>query len=375
VAVAPQREQRRRPPSLPGYPAQVSIAPRTLLTFILLSATVLAVGGLAYVFRTILVQLLVATVLAMALEPLVQVFERRGIRRGGAIAITFALVAVALVGFAYLVFEPLVAELNRFANDLPDLLRELTHGRGRLGFLETRYHVVEEARAAVKQHGAEGATGTLSIVTQVVSTGGAILFVAFLTLFVLLGGRQWFDSLVRLVPASQTERVQRTGTGVSRAVGGYVSGNLLISVIAGSVTTIVLLATHVPYPVPLGLAVAVLDLLPLVGATIGTVLVGSVALTQGIPTAAIVVGAMLLYQQIENHTLQQLVYHRTVQLSPLAISVSVAAGAEVGGVLGALLGIPIAGALKVVFGELSGWAHERSSTSDAAADGSPTPSS
>ena len=288
----------------------MSIAPRTLLTFILLSAAVLILGGLTYAIRTILVQLLVATVLAMALEPLVQVFERRGIRQGesdrdhfhacGSRPRRVRVSRLRAPGFG----------AQSVANDLPGLLRELTHGRGRLGFLETRYHVVEEARAAVKRHGAEGATGTLSIVTRVVSTGGAIVFVAFLTLFMQLGGRQWFDSLVRLVPASQRARVQRTGTGVSRAVGGYVSGNLLISVIAGSVTTVVLLATHVPYAVPLGIAVAILDLLPLVGATIRTVLVGSVALTKGIPTTAIVVGAMLLYQQVENHTLQQLVYQR-----------------------------------------------------------------
>jgi predicted PurR-regulated permease PerM len=134
-----------------------------------------------------------------------------------------------------------------------------------------------------------------------------------------------------------------------------VTGNLLISVIAGTVTTLVLLATHVPYAVPLGLIVAVFDLVPLVGATIGTVIVGSVALTKGVSTAAIVVGVMIVYQQIENHTIQQLVYHRTVQLSALAISLSVAAGAELGGVVGALLGIPAAGALKVLFGEFAAW--------------------
>ena len=109
----------------------------------------------------------------------------------------------------------------------------------------------------------------------------------------------------------------------------------------------------------LGLLVGVFDLVPLVGATIGTVVVASVALTKGVPTAAIVVSALILYQQVENHTLQQLVYHRTVKLSALAISVSVAMGAELGGVVGALLGIPAAGALKVVFTELSDWRHER----------------
>jgi predicted PurR-regulated permease PerM len=119
------------------------------------------------------------------------------------------------------------------------------------------------------------------------------------------------------------------------------------------VTTLTLLATSVPYAVPLGVVVAIFDLIPLVGATIGTVIVAGVALTRGLTTAAIVVAVMIVYQQVENHTLQPLVYHRTVKLSPLAIAVSVAAGAEVGGVVGALLGIPFAGALKVVGRELA----------------------
>ena len=115
-----------------------------------------------------------------------------------------------------------------------------------------------------------------------------------------------------------------------------------------------------PYPIALGLLVAILDLIPLVGATLGTVVVAAVALaSQGWVTAAIVVVALILYQQVENHVLQQLEYHRTVQLSPLAIALSVAAGAELGGVVGALLGIPFAGAVKVVASELLAWRRER----------------
>ena len=89
--------------------------------------------------------------------------------------------------------------------------------------------------------------------------------------------------------------------------------------------------------------------------TLGTIVVAAVALTHGLATMAIVVAAMFIYQQVENHTLQPLVYHRTVQLSPLAIAVTVAAGAELGGVIGALLGIPAAGAIKVVTRELVAW--------------------
>jgi predicted PurR-regulated permease PerM len=151
-------------------------------------------------------------------------------------------------------------------------------------------------------------------------------------------------------------RLRRTGSGIATAVGGYVTGNLLISVICGTVTTSVLLATSVPYAVALGVVVGVLDLIPLVGATIGTVIAAAVALaTRGLWTAVIVVAVMLIYQQIENNGIQQLVYARTVKLSPLAIAVSVAVGAQVGGVIGVLLAIPFAGALKVVSREVVAW--------------------
>jgi len=122
------------------------------------------------------------------------------------------------------------------------------------------------------------------------------------------------------------------------------------------VTALVLTATGVPYAIALGLIVAIFDLVPLVGATIGTIIVATVALsTEGVVTAAIVVAAMIVYQQIENNLLQQLVYHRTVKLSPLAIALSVAVGAQLGGVVGALLGIPFAGTIKVVSNELIAW--------------------
>ena len=142
---------------------------------------------------------------------------------------------------------------------------------------------------------------------------------------------------------------------MTKAVGGYVLGNVLISVIAGTVASVVLLLTHVPYAIPLGLVVAVFDLIPMVGATLATVIVALVALTRGIGTCAIVVGAMVIYQLIENHFLTQAVYHGTVKLSLITIAISIAIGAELGGVAGAVMAIPIAGAIKVVVSEVLAW--------------------
>jgi predicted PurR-regulated permease PerM len=336
---------------------QVVVAPRTLVTLVVVALGAVLLLALAYAARGILIQLLAAVVLAMALEPFVRALERRRFRRGTAVGIAFTLAAVGVAAFAYLLIPPLVHEVTSFGQHAPDLLAKLTRGHGRLGFLERRFHVVEHARASIAKRGGAMllARPALHAAGGLLRTGAAVVAVAFLTLFVALGGRKWFDGFLEIVPEGSRERWRRGGVGVANAVGGYVAGNVLISLVAGTVTTAILIATHVPYPVPLGLLVAVFDLIPLVGATLGTVIVAAVALTKGVPTTVIVVAGMWIYQKIENHTLVPLVYHRTVKLSALAIAVSVAAGAEIGGIVGALLAIPIAGALKVVSRELLAW--------------------
>jgi predicted PurR-regulated permease PerM len=138
------------------------------------------------------------------------------------------------------------------------------------------------------------------------------------------------------------------GRDIYRTVGGYVTGNLFISLIAGGSTTIVLLILGVPYAVALGLIVAILDLIPLAGATIAAILIGTVAFLHTIPAGIVVVAFFLVYQQIENHFLQPVVYSRTVQLSPLAILIAVLVGAELAGILGALGAIPVAGTIQVL---------------------------
>lgn len=339
-------------------PPQVTIAPRSIATFIAFLLAGALLVALVLAAREVLTELLAAIVLAMALEPPVRTLQRRGIGRSGAVSITFLLAIAGACAFGYLLFPPLVDELAKFIRALPDLLQELTMGRGRFGFIETQFHVVENARAWVAKHGG-GVEAIGSPAFQVAGgllhTGVSLIAITFLTLFVGLSGYQWFDAFLRAVPDGSRERWCRVGKGISEAVGGYVFGNLVISVIAGTFTVALLLATRVPYPVPLGIIVGLLDLVPIVGATLAAVIVGAVALTKGIGVAAIVIAGMWLYQQIENNILVQVVYHRTVKLSALAIAVSVAAGAEIGGIVGALLAIPVAGALRVASREAMAW--------------------
>jgi predicted PurR-regulated permease PerM len=182
------------------------------------------------------------------------------------------------------------------------------------------------------------------VITFVVAT----VTVVFMTFFMLLEGPRWADRFFGLLRPESQPRWRAVGRNIYRTVGGYVTGNLLISVIAGVGTAIVLVIMGVPFAVALGLIVAILDLIPLAGATIAAIIVGLVAFLHSIPAGIVVVVFFIVYQQIENHVLQPIVYGRTVQLSPLVVLISVLIGAELAGVLGALGAIPVAGALQVL---------------------------
>ena len=143
-------------------------------------------------------------------------------------------------------------------------------------------------------------------------------------------------------------RWRRVGADISATVGGYVTGNLLISLIAGTSITIVLLIMGVPYAVALGLLVAVLDLIPLAGATIAGIIVVTISFLHSLPAGIVVAIFVIVYQQAENHVLQPVIYGRTVQLSPLVVLVAVLVGAKLAGVLGALGAIPIAGTIQIL---------------------------
>ena len=164
----------------------------------------------------------------------------------------------------------------------------------------------------------------------------------------LLEGPAWVERIYGLIPEPTRPRWRKVGGDIYRTVGGYVTGNLAISLIAGITSTIVLLVLGVPYAVALGLVVAILDLIPLAGATIAAVIVSAIGFLQSTTTGIVLVIFFVLYQQLENHVLQPLVYGRTVQLSPLIVLVAVLMGAKLAGVIGALGAIPVAGAIQVI---------------------------
>lgn len=351
-------------------PRLVFVRPGTVA--MVLSMTLLFAFALALVFLAwhVITWILIALFLALALNPAVAFFERRGLRRPLAATVVFLLALLGFAGIGLLFVPPLVREVGQLIDDLPQLLDDLAAGRGPLGFLEREYQIVERVREAVESRGEDRAgrllgltAPVLTVVAGIATAIAATVSIAVMTFFMLLEGPKWLARLTAAVPASSRPRWERVANGIYRTISGYVSGNLLISLIAGISSSAVMLAVGVPYAVALGVLVAILDLVPLAGAPLAAIVVTAIGFTQGLVPGLVVLGFFIVYQQIENHVLQPLVYGRTVELSPLAVVIAILLGVELAGVLGALAAIPVAGSLVVVLRELALYRRERATAS------------
>ncbi len=331
----------------------VDLRARTILRLLAIVIGVAVSLEVLWIARHVVAWIVIALFLALALDPLVGVIQRRSrLGRGLAISLAYLLLIVVIAGVGVSFVPKLVDEVNGFVQASPSYVHELTHGRGRLGFLERKYHVVEKVRAQVKKGGTTKVLGlsgaALSVTKSVITIIAATVTIVFLTFFMLLEGNDWMERCYSLFPEKSRLRFRKVGHDIYKTVGGYVTGNILISLIAGASSTVVLLVLGVPYAVALGLLVAVLDLIPLAGATVAGVVVTGVAFLHTVPAGVIVLVFFIVYQQLENHFLQPVIYGRTVQLSPLAVLISVLVGAELAGILGALAAIPVAGAIQVI---------------------------
>ena len=305
------------------------------------------VGNLAHQIRDVLVWTAAALFLAVALNPLVARLEPRVGRTAAALVVFLGFVVLLIATLAALV-APFVTQVDQLTTGLPNALQDARHNHT-FARLDSRFHLVEHARAhadAVPGY-VFGTAGTV--------LGGvvAVTTVLFLMVFLLIE----LPNLSRLVlgqlQPEQRERAVVIAQHANRQVGGYVFGNLVISVICGTVTWVSLYVLGVPYSLALAVFMAVFDIIPLVGATVGSIVViGAAFLLTGTTAGIAMFVIVMVYQQIENHVLQPLIYGRTVALSSLTVLLAVLVGGAALGLVGALLAIPIAGTLQTVVGEI-----------------------
>ena len=356
----------------------VAVRPRTVLLVLGIAVLVGVVLLLGYLAWHVLSWILIAILLAAALNPAVEAFERRGLSRLLASSLVFVLTLAVLIGIGFLVIPPLISQVADFIEAVPDFIDDITRGRGPLGFLQDDYQIVDRVREAIEKEGPAGVLGLseplLDVVRSVVTAVIGVITVTFLTFFMLLEGPRVIERTLALLPDPTRARYERVGREVYRTMSGYVSGNLLISLVAGIASTVVLFAVGSDYAIALGLLVAILDLIPLAGATLAAIIVSTVVLIETDWVRCLIVVAFFVgYQQLENHVLQPLVYGRTVQLSPLAVLCAELIGAELAGILGALIAIPVAGSLLAIGRELLVYRRESAIEAPVGVDLAPEP--
>jgi predicted PurR-regulated permease PerM len=341
----------------------VYFRPRAILIVLGIILSAAAILALLYLAWHVITWILIALFLALALNPAVEFFQQRGLPRGWSSFIVFFLALIAFTALGLLLIPPLVNQITAFVEDVPRLTEDLIAGRGSLGFLQDDYQLVDRVRDAVEEQGAGGVLGLtevgFALARGIISFVVGTVAIAFLTFFMLLEGPRLTQRFRDFLPETIRPRWERISSDIYRTVGGYVSGNLLISLIAGIVSAAVLFGLGSDYAVALAVLVAVLDLVPLAGATLAAVIVSTVVFIDlGWVRGVIIVCFFVLYQQLENHILQPVIYGRTVQLSPLTVLMAVLIGAELVGILGALAAIPVAGIVQAVFREILLWRRE-----------------
>jgi predicted PurR-regulated permease PerM len=314
---------------------------------------------LIYLLRQPLGWLVLAGFIAVAVSGPVRVFERR-MRRGLAIALVYLGVILLPFVIAGVLVPPIVDQANNLATNAPRYARDLTQTvqeNKTLHDLDRKYDLTKKIEEqASKLPGKVGdAAGVLaSVGAGIVSSIFAGITILILSIFMVGAAPRWRESFVRLHPEPRARALNRLFDRTGSAVGGYVRGALLQALIAGVASWIVLEILGVPYPVALALIIALLDLVPLVGATLGAILVGIVTLFNDFPTATLVWAVWsVVYQQIENTVIQPRIQSRAVQVEPFVVLVAVLFGSALFGVFGALLAIPAAATLQIAIYEYS----------------------
>lgn len=308
---------------------------------------------LLYLLNAVLLQLIIALLLAVVLEPLVCFFMRRRIKRVWSAFLSIVIAFASVVMVLGVIVTPLVTEGARLATNIPQIVSSLTQNPT-VATLNERYHLIDRLKETLQESTAKlaGASVPLfSVFGRIIGGASATAIIFVFAFFLLIDGPDAWRLLLSTVGDTQAKRLDRVAQKMTRAISGFITGNLFISLIAGFVGLITMVVLQIPYAFALAAFLAVLDLIPLVGAALATIVIALVALTQGFLVALVVVIILLTYQLIEGHVIQPLVYARAVSLSPLFIVLASVIGAELGGIIGVLLAIPAASVIQIIIGE------------------------
>lgn len=311
-------------------------------------------GSLLVSLGGVLVLVVVALFLAAGLDPSVRWLVRRGLKRPLAVAAVTLGVVVALVLFVVALVPVITEQVQAIADKAPGWLDDLAANR-QVQEIDDQFHVIDKAQDFVSQGDwASGLFGgVVGVSLAVLGFFGNAFIVTVLTLYFLASLEKTKQVLYDLAPASRRERVRDLGDEVVRSIGGYVSGAFVVATCAGVSSLIFLVVIGLgDYAVALAAVVALLDVIPMIGATIGAVLVTSIGLATDVKLGIACAIFYLVYQQVENYVIYPRVMAKSVNVPGVITVIAALTGAALLGVLGALLAIPTAAAVLLVLREV-----------------------
>jgi len=334
----------------------LNIPNRVIIRVLLL--VVAAVMGLAALKQAqhALILIFTALFLALALNGPVQWIAKRipGKRKGSrtaATAISFFVVILALAGFLFSIVPPLVKQTSNFINAAPGLVQQTRDDNSSIGRFVDKYHLQDEidkfSHQLSDRLGNIGGTA-VSSAAKLGSSIFSVLTILVFTFMMLIEGPRWVRFLRDMIPDEQHSRADRLAHDMYKVVKGYVNGQVMLALIAATLLLPALLILHVSYPAALFVVVFVCGLIPLVGHTIGAVIVTTVALFHSPWTAIIILAYYILYQQIENYIIQPRLQSNTTNMSPLLVFAAVIIGVSFGGLFGGLVAIPVMGCVRIL---------------------------
>jgi predicted PurR-regulated permease PerM len=317
-------------------------------------AVAIALAWLVVEMGQVLVLLGLALFIAVGLDPAVHWLHRRRLPRWAAVCVVLLAALALFVGFIALAVPVLVTQANVLAHQIPHYLRSLNNHNTTLGKLNKRYHLVTRLQQLIDKGGTSTlAHGVLGVGKAVFDVVAAAIVVIIVSIYLLADLPRVKRGLYRLAPGSRRARMVLLTDEIMARVGGYVLGNLLTSFIAGLGTWAWATIFGIPYALLLGLLVALLDLIPVVGSTIGGVIVALIALTVS-PTIAIATFAFyLVYRFLEDYLLTPRIMARTVEVPGILTVIATVIGGTLLGLIGALIAIPVAAAIKLLIEELA----------------------
>jgi predicted PurR-regulated permease PerM len=313
----------------------------------------IAAAAAVYSVRELLLRVLVALFLAVSLDPAVRWLEGRGLRRGVAVGLIFGVFVVILAAFLLSIIPPLAKQVGELVRNLPDYLVALQRRSARFRELDQRYDLSSRLEGVVAQVPGRLTGGVLGLTSQVFGALIYFLTVVVFTVYFLLDLPRLRREVVRVFTVDRRERYAAVVEIMVTKVGDYMIGRLLIAFVGGLVAFVGLEVFHVPYPLPLAILIGLLDLIPLIGHPIGAALAVVVSVvTKGLwPTTVLLAVFFVVYQQAENYLIAPRILRHSVDISAVAVLLAALVGATVLGIVGALVAIPLAAAVKVVLAQ------------------------